>query len=440
MEKVKNNSTFLINKQSLGTILSTGLNRSKAEKEPNQDNLYVVANVDEKDESPLVSPSKLNILVLRSKKTKKLTVDSEKVSIALKYLEAGQTIPNFDMEEFPFAKYVQMLRQKDQEKESITPDIAVLNQFKQKIQSRDNHNVGDVALMIATARKENNIELVRAMLEMIKNDPNYAFAFENGKLSFKKLNELATMDKYDVKVGMDRAEELEYETGKTDASELTSEQISEYSAMTENEFQAELDAEVQTIENSIDASNDTPSEIDENSLIAKAVKKATQFGIGAIGVSKIVNNMMGRIGDAKGKVAAKKDIAAQKLAREKDQKEQDRNLFDRDKDPRTNPEKQKEQEELNRQRQAKEAELARLKSISQSIEKGQRISEEDQKFYNDNKQKLKVEKEKTAFGAITGDLRKEIQMKQQAIGKVALERKEQGISAPAREVEEIEGP
>ncbi len=251
MSTVNTQNIYLVNRRSLTSILKDGF--SKQPKQDISDNDKVYLNVKDRQESAEtpISPEKVSVVVLRNRETKKLSTSPKKIEDTISMLQEGIESSEYEIKAIPLNQYMDKMRSMQ------------FQEFQKKIQSRDNYHLADVALLISTANKNHDTELLSQMIDLIRFDPNYQFAFDGGKLDLNKLYKLGKMNRAKVEAGMDKAEEEERRGGNIDSTEIDAEQIAEYSDKTVQEIEQTADQEIQEQE-----AQDN-SEIDENKANSK---------------------------------------------------------------------------------------------------------------------------------------------------------------------------
>lgn len=227
---------FLVNKLDLASIVKTGkisTDITKKEESKKQEKIYISVRQDEESASQKSTSPSANISVLMLQ-NEKIGKSSYSPSLIKKYAELGKRgrLPEgVSISREPVGKYL--------EKQFSKYQI----DFQKAIQSRDNRNLGLVALYITKANENNDQVALGIMIELIKNDPNFAFAFKGGNLDLDKLKDLSLMSEADVKVGFDKAEELDDLTNrKFDSTKKTAEQIDE---LADQDISQRLEVEMQ---------------------------------------------------------------------------------------------------------------------------------------------------------------------------------------------------
>lgn len=173
----------LVNKQDLANIAKTGkvpMDTTEKEKKTAKDKLYISVKAKNKTESQEVTSPSDNISVLMIKDSNRGKVSYSPPTIK-KYVDMqkrGKMPEGFSIAEEPVGKYLEKQFSKYQV------------DFERAIQSRDNRNLGLVALYITKANENSDQVALGIMIELIKNDPNYAFAFNGGTLDLDKLKDL----------------------------------------------------------------------------------------------------------------------------------------------------------------------------------------------------------------------------------------------------------
>lgn len=379
MQTITKNNLYLTEKKTLAPMLRHGFSKNAKNNEDSvRDNNSVYLSVNQRqNEETEISPDKINVVVLRNKETKKLTTSPKKIEVALAYAENGMEDPEYQISEIPLSKYMEKIR------------ISQLNSFKQKIQSRDNHNLGDVALLISTANKNNDKELLAEMLELIKHDPNYEFAFDGGKLNLKKLYDLALMDKGDVEVGMDKAEELEEKNGKVNADELTADQIAEYS----DEVSTQIDEIAQEETDNLEETQGEEQEIDttqvEKNVNAKVAIIAAGLAKGLASRINIRGKVAERIKNTTAKAQARINQRRDKTLEDKSKPEEFReNPLTSLKSKEVKKDKDNSRVLLDRQEREKQRQEAEWKKIREKVEKGKELNEHESAIYAEHQKEL----------------------------------------------------
>lgn len=194
--------TFLVDKMHLANIAVTSQIPKNQSNKP-EDKVYISKKEPDKNEDPsTTSPSEnINILFVRDSNTGELHYSADTVKKYADLRKEGNMPEGFSIHQEPVGKYI--------EKQFSTYQV----DFEKAIQSRDNKNLGLVALYMTRAHESNDQVALGKMIELIKNDPNYAFAFRRGTLDLNKLKGLSLMSEADVKAGFDNVEELEARTG-----------------------------------------------------------------------------------------------------------------------------------------------------------------------------------------------------------------------------------
>lgn len=245
----------LVNRRSLVDILKNGFSKKSAQEIPDKDRVYLnIRGYQELAEKP-ISPQNISIVILKNKETQKLSTSPRKIEETIAQMHEGKKDIEYDMKGMPLNQYVHKMR------------TMQLKEFQKKIQARDNYHLGDVALLISTANRNNDKELLAQMVELIKRDPNYEFAFDGGKLYLNKLYEMSRIDRAKIEDGMDKAEEIEARGGDIDSTEIDANKIAEYSDKTVEEIEQTIEQEIQEQESQVD------NEIDEE----KASSRVNQF-------------------------------------------------------------------------------------------------------------------------------------------------------------------
>ena len=210
---------FLVNKLDLASIANTGkMSTDVTKKQENQEKLYIsVKQQMEADSQKATSPSEnISVLMVQNDKTGKASYSPSTIKKYAELKKEGKLPEGISISREPVGKYL--------EKQFSKYEV----DFHRAIQSRDNSNLGLVALYITRVNENNDQVALGMMIELIKNDPNFAFAFRGGNLDLDKLKDLSLMSEADVKVGFDNAEEKEDMTnGKFDSTKMSAKKIDE---------------------------------------------------------------------------------------------------------------------------------------------------------------------------------------------------------------------
>ncbi len=255
---------FLVNKVDLASVAKTGkisTDITKSEESKKQEKLYIsVKQQDETTSQKSTSPSEnMSVLMVQDEKTGKASYSP---SVIKKYAELrknGKLPEGVSISREPVGKYL--------EKQFSKYEI----DFQKAIQSRDNSNLGLVALYITKANENNDQVALGMMIELIKNDPNFAFAFRGETLDLDKLKDLSLMNESDVKVGFDVAEEKDELThGKFDSTKKSAQEID---ALAEQDISQELEASQQEISTNFDLEIDNAKTEEEVADVSNNARK-----------------------------------------------------------------------------------------------------------------------------------------------------------------------
>lgn len=197
MSKVNISNLQLVSRRNLVDILKNGFSKQLDQDISDKDKVYLNVRGYQENDEKSISPENISVVVLRNRQTQRLSTSPRKIEETIAQIQEGNQEVEYDMKGMPLNQYMDKMRSMQ------------LQEFQKKIQSRDNYHLGDVALLITTANRNNDKELLAQMIELIKKDPNYEFAFNGGKLDLNKLYEMSRMDRAKVENGMDNAEILE---------------------------------------------------------------------------------------------------------------------------------------------------------------------------------------------------------------------------------------
>lgn len=204
MEKIERNSYyFLANKADIPSINKRGFKKSDEQIRISDETIYLTTDRLNAQETPLISPNELEVVLLRHQETKKLTDKAQLVSVALEYQKLGQDIPKYEMETMSVEKYNEVLkaRQAKMNIQGVDNRINTESDVKVNINEEGNkqQNLKALAIRLLNARSAGDRNTLVAILETMKNNPEFAEVFDNsGKLSFQKLFELAGTSKEEL--------------------------------------------------------------------------------------------------------------------------------------------------------------------------------------------------------------------------------------------------
>lgn len=380
----KSKKISLVNKQDLASIAKTGdIPKDNTEKDK-KENLYISMKPREQTESKeTTSPSNnINVLLVKDSNRRKVSYSPNIIKKYADMQKRGEMPEGVSIAEEPVGKYLE----KQFSKYKVD--------FEKAIQSRDNKNLELVALYITRANESNDKVALGIMIELIKNDPNYAFAFDGGRLDLNKLKGLSLMSEVDVKVGFDKAEELEDLTnGKFDSTKKTAEQIDK---IADQDISQRIETETQETENSLDVEIDNAETEKDVENTTSTVKEKLSIGIatmvaslGAIKNISARQNAEKRINNAKLKTEQKIDSKAKeglsklgnlrKTAENSKDSNSIENLFKRSSLSETSKESENKQLEdrarLEREKIDKEQELQRIRNRKEA---GKKITPEEE--------------------------------------------------------------
>ena len=204
MEKIERNSYyFLANKADIPSINKRGFKKSDEQTRISDETIYLTTNRLNAQEAPLILPNELEVVLLRHQETKKLTDKAQLVSVALEYQKLGQDIPKYEMETMSVEKYNEVLKARlakmniQGQENRINTETEVKSNINEE--GNKQQNLKALAIRLLNARSAGDRNTLVAMLEAMKNNPEFAEVFDNsGKLSFQKLFELAGTSKEEL--------------------------------------------------------------------------------------------------------------------------------------------------------------------------------------------------------------------------------------------------
>lgn len=257
MEKIERNSYyFLANKADIPSINKRGFKKSDEQIRISDETIYLTTNRLNAQEAPLISPNELEVVLLRHQETKKLTDKAQLVSVALEYQKLGQDIPKYEMETMSVEKYNEVLkaRQAKMNIQGVDNRINTESDVKVNINEEGNkqQNLKALAIRLLNARSAGDRNTLVAMLEAMKNNPEFAEVFDNsGKLSFQKLFELAGTSKEEL----ERSGELHIPKEKEKEEKEERTQAQDFAIQANRREVAEKN-EVERIEDNIEKGQD----------------------------------------------------------------------------------------------------------------------------------------------------------------------------------------
>lgn len=363
----------LVSRSNLANILREGFSKQTKQDISDSEKVYLNVREEQEDIGKPISPEKVSVVVLRNKETKKLSTSPQKIEDTLSLMRDGIESSEYEMKAMPLNQYMDKMR------------AMQLQEFQKKIQGRDNYHLGDVALLISMANKNNDKELLTQMVDLIKFDPNYQFAFDGGKLDLNKLYDMSRMDRSKVEAGMDIAEEIEDRGGNVDSTEIEADEIAEYSEKTEAEIEQTIEQDLQEQGNDEIDEEKTASRI--NQIVARMAKGLAK-GV-AVGILARVARM-----NIKDKIKEKTEASKQKnprvQAKEGKTKEalsKDDNGFNPYRENQDNGNRETAKKEQNsreiesrQQREKLEKEVA-IKRIEEKINDGKELNKDEQDLY-----------------------------------------------------------
>lgn len=428
MSKVNMSNLQLVNRRNLVDILKNGFSKQSTQDASDKDKVYLnVKGYQENDEKP-ISPENISVVILKNKQTQKLSTSHRKIEETITQMQEGNSDVEYDIKGMPLNQYMNKMRSMQ------------LQEFQKKIQSRDNYHLGDVALLITTANRNNDMELLAQMIELIKRDPNYEFAFDGGKLDLDKLYDMSRMDRSKVEDGMDKAEEIEARGGDIDSTEIEADKIAEYSEKTVEEIEQTIEQEIQEQE------EQETDEIDEekassrvNQLISKMTKRLAQG---------IVMGLLARVArmNIRDKIRNRAEDSRQKnpktqLKNDKEKEDEFHPYRTQTEVSQNEPTKPKTSQanfkeiESRQQRERIEKEIA-VQTIEQKLKDGKELSKNEQHLYQEHLNEVS----KNEKNALENTLERyalqnneKIQRALARVGKEAAQAQEKGIMIDAKE-------
>lgn len=257
MEKIERNSYyFLANKADIPSINKRGFKKSDEQIRISDETIYLTTNRLNAQEAPLISPNELEVVLLRHQETKKLTDKAQLVSVALEYQKLGQDIPKYEMETMSVEKYNEVLKARlakmniQGQENRINTETEVKSNINEE--GNKQQNLKALAIRLLNARSAGDRNTVVAMLEAMKNNPEFAKVFDNsGKLSFQKLFELAGTSKEEL----ERSGELHIPKEKEKEEKEERTQAQDFAIQANSREVAEKN-EVERIEDNIEKGQD----------------------------------------------------------------------------------------------------------------------------------------------------------------------------------------
>lgn len=257
MEKIERNSYyFLANKADIPSINKRGFKKSDEQIRISDETIYLTTNRLNAQEAPLILPNELEVVLLRHQETKKLTDKAQLVSVALEYQKLGQDIPKYEMETMSVEKYNEVLKARlakmniQGQENRINTETEVKSNINEE--GNKQQNLKALAIRLLNARSAGDRNTVVAMLEAMKNNPEFAEVFDNsGKLSFQKLFELAGTSKEEL----ERSGELHIPKEKEKEEKEERTQAQDFAIQANRREVAEKN-EVERIEDNIEKGQD----------------------------------------------------------------------------------------------------------------------------------------------------------------------------------------
>lgn len=363
----------LVSRSNLANILRNGFSKQPKQDIPDSEKVYLNVREDQEDTGKPISPEKVSVVVLRNKKSKKLSTSPQKIEDTINLMREGIESSEYEMKAMPLNQYMDKMR------------AMQLQEFQKKIQGRDNYHLADVALLISMANKNNDKELLAQMVDLIKFDPNYQFAFNGGKLDLNKLYDMGRMDRSKVEAGMDIAEEIEDRGGNVDSTEIEAGEIAEYSEKTEAEIEQAIEQELQEQGNDEIDEEKTTSRVNQVvTRMAKGLAKGVAVGL----LARVARmNVRDKIKE-RAKVSKQKNPRVQaKDGKTKEALSKDDNGFNPYRENQDNGNRETAKKEQNsreiesrQQREKLEKEVKTL-AIEKKLSEGKELNIDEQKFY-----------------------------------------------------------
>lgn len=432
MSKVNMSNIQLVSRRNLVDILKNGFSKQSDQGVSYQDKVYLnVRGYQENDEKP-ISPENISVVVLRNRQTQRLSTSPRKIEETMAQMQDGNQDVEYDMKGMPLNQYMDKIRSMQ------------LQEFQKKIQSRDNYHLGDVALLITTANRNNDKELLAQMIELIKKDPNYEFAFDGGKLNLDKLYDMSRMNRAKVEDGMDKAEEIEARGGDIDSTEIDADKIAEYSEKTVEEIEQTIEQEIQEQE------VQEPDEIDEektSSRVSQLVSRMTKGLAKGVAVGLLARVARMNIRD---KIRNRAEVSKQRnpkmqLKNEKTKEDEFNPYKTKSEASKNESTKTKEAQEnareiQSRQQRTMDEKAIAQKAIEQKLTEGKELTRDEQQLHQEHLNELsKTEKNglENTLERYALQNNKEIQMALARVGREAAKAQENGVVIKAREDETL---
>lgn len=432
MSKFNMSNLQLVSRRNLVDILKNGFSKQSVQDVLDRDKVFLNVRGYQENDEKSISSENISVVILKNKQTQKLSTSPRKIKKTVAQMQEGNQDVEYDIKGMPLNQYMDKMRSMQ------------FQEFQRKIQSRDNHYLGDVALLISRANRNNDKELLAQMVELIKKDPNYAFAFSGGTLDLNKLYKLSGLDPNDVEKAMDIAEEIEARGGDIDSTQIDADKIAEYSEKTLEEIEQTLEQEAKEQEvQETDEIAEEKASSKVNQLISKMTKglaKGLVVGLLARVARMNIRDKIRNRAEALKQRNSKIQLKNEEAKEDEFNPYKTQNEFSKNEPVKTKESQENAREIQSRQQRTMDEKAIAQKAVEQKLKEGKELTKDEQQLHQEHLNELS----KTEKNGLENTLQryalqnnKEIQMALARVGKEAAKAQENRIVVKAREDETI---